>query len=86
MRGEVGGEPAGSQLRDLFQGARLVEQVRRGSPALSRGEGPLRNPAHRLATGPPALPGRAWTWLGGSEQEFVIRWQAICKPARRPDD
>lgn len=29
MRGEVGGEPAGSQLRDLFQGARLLEQVQR---------------------------------------------------------
>jgi hypothetical protein len=54
MRGEVGGEPAGSQLRDLFQGARLLEQVRRvprpyqgakvlcgsGAPAGNRPSGP----------------------------------------------
>ena len=76
MRGEVGGEPAGSQLRDLFQGARLLEQVQR-VPRPYQGAKVLWDPAHRLATGPPALPGRAWTWSGGSEQEFVIRWQAI---------
>ena len=85
MRGEVGGEPAGSQLRDLFRGGRLLEQVRR-VPRPIKGRRSSADPAHRLATGPPALPGRAWTWSGGSEQEFVIRWQAICKPARRPDD
>ena len=57
MRGEVGGEPAGSRLRDLFQSARLLEQVRRGSrpyqgtkvlcgsgaPAGNRPSGPARS-------------------------------------------
>jgi hypothetical protein len=52
------------QLRDLFQGARLLNRCS-GFPAPIKGRKSAADRAHLLATGPPALPGRAWTWSGG---------------------
>jgi hypothetical protein len=77
MRGEVGvvNQPAAS----CATRSRVPASSNRcnGFPAPIKGRRSSADPAHRLATGPQALPGRAWTWSGGSEQEFVIRWQAI---------